>query len=136
MIKEAYCSYELSKLLREKGFDEECIGYYVEHDPKAIRYSFLQETNSTWEERCCSAPSHQLALAWLREVHNLFLDVGFGKDFEGNFLYMVDIYDLTNDAVDGVYRPIIEADDYLKNNPKTPEEAIESAIFYVLNNCL
>ena len=28
MIKEAYCSFEVAKLLKEKGFDEVCDLYY------------------------------------------------------------------------------------------------------------
>lgn len=28
MIKEAYCSFEVAKLLKEKGFNEEVISYY------------------------------------------------------------------------------------------------------------
>ena len=30
MIQEAYVSFEISKLLKEKGFDEVCLWYYQE----------------------------------------------------------------------------------------------------------
>ena len=44
MIKEDYVSYEVAKLLKEKGFDEEC-GYFL--------------------------PTHQMAMKWLREEKSL-----------------------------------------------------------------
>ena len=75
-------------------------------------------------------------MTWLRETHNLFIRVEFGNDNKGNFLYMADIYDLTNDAVDGLYKPIVEANDYLFKNPKTYEEAVEAALKYTLENLI
>ena len=67
MIKEAYCSYEISKFLKEKGFNWDCITYYVDSKPNDVKYSMLFENNTTWEERCCSASTHQMAMAWLRK---------------------------------------------------------------------
>lgn len=136
MIKEAYCSYEVSKFLKEKGFNWDCITYYVDSEPNDVKYSMLFENNTTWEERCCSAPTHQMAMAWLRERYNLFFGIGFGNDCNGKFLYMIDIYDLTNNAVNGKYKPIVEADDYLTDNPKTYEDAVEAALKYTLENLI
>lgn len=31
MIKEAYCSFEVSKLLKEKGFDAQCRAAYTDY---------------------------------------------------------------------------------------------------------
>ena len=70
-IKEDYVSFEVAGLLKEKEFDWECIGYYVNDEPDDVKYSFLCETNSIWEARCYSAPTIQMAIKWLREVHNI-----------------------------------------------------------------
>ena len=67
MTQEDYCSFEVSKLLKEKGFNWDCITYYVDSEPDDVKYSMLFENNTTWEERCCSAPTHQMAMKWLRE---------------------------------------------------------------------
>ena len=75
MIQEAYVSFEIAKHLKEKGFDWECIGYYVDDEPNDVKYSLLGETNSTWESRCCSAPTLQMAMKWLREVYKLHITV-------------------------------------------------------------
>lgn len=48
MIKEAYCSLEVAKLLEEKGFNKD----YPKGDCTQI------------------ACTHQMATAWLREIHN------------------------------------------------------------------
>jgi hypothetical protein len=55
MIKEAYCSYEIYKLLRKKEFDG------VIH--------------ATYDDKGYIQPSitHQMACAWLREKHNILI---------------------------------------------------------------
>lgn len=66
MDNKFYVSYEVAKLLKEKGYDRECISYYYD-DGKEIDYSFCGERNSTWEERCVSAPTKAEAIDWLDE---------------------------------------------------------------------
>lgn len=65
MDKKFYVSFEVARLLKEKGYDEECFSYYYD-DGKEIDYSFCGgERNSTWEERCVSAPTKAEAIDWL-----------------------------------------------------------------------
>ena len=73
MIKEAYCSYEVAKLLKEKGFDIPCYGRY------SVR---SQEFHLDTTKPCnnggisqYSAPTHQMAMAWLREVYNIHIAI-------------------------------------------------------------
>ena len=70
MIKEAYCSFEVSKLLKEKGFNERSSASY---DLKGQ----LQEGYGYWNKTPIwyAAPTHQMAMAWLREVHNLNIGI-------------------------------------------------------------
>lgn len=53
MIEERRCSYEVCKLLHEKGFDVKCTDWYWENNI------------NIWK------PTHQMAMKWLREVYNL-----------------------------------------------------------------
>lgn len=62
MTQEDYCSFEIAELLKEKGFNWDCITYYVDSESNDVKYSMLFENNTTWEERCCSAPTHQMAM--------------------------------------------------------------------------
>lgn len=76
MIQEAYCSFEISNLLKKKGFDELCIFKYNSEGIKVKAGKAIDEwSNTELEESECSAPTHQMAMAWLREVHNIFIDI-------------------------------------------------------------
>jgi hypothetical protein len=64
MNSKFYVSLEAARLLKEKGYDRECIAYY--HDNcREVDYSFCGERNSTWEGRCVSAPTKAEAIDWL-----------------------------------------------------------------------
>lgn len=64
MNSKFYVSLEVARLLKEKGYDRECISYY--HDNcREVDYSFCGERNSTWEKRCVSAPTKAEAIDWL-----------------------------------------------------------------------
>ena len=64
MIKEDYVSFEIAKLLNKKGFDCECIGYYVYYEPNNVKYSLLGKTNSTWGKDVYSAPGKFITLIY------------------------------------------------------------------------
>lgn len=133
-ITEDYVSLETAKLLNDKGFGEPTIGTYNIESKNPILIE--RPIRAIHCEAIISAPTLQMAMKWLREVHHLYIDVGFGNDYKGEFLYMGDIYDLTKDAIYAKYKPIIEADDYLFDNPKNYEEACEAAIKYCLENLI
>ena len=79
MIEEVYCSFEVAKLLKEKGFDTP-VNYeyhYIlkvpnfhrkKHNFNGIEYS---NCSSEWY----SAPTHQMAMKWLREVYGLSVEI-------------------------------------------------------------
>jgi hypothetical protein len=64
MESKFYVSLEAARLLREKGYDRECIFYYYDNC-REVDYSFWGERNSTLEERCVSAPTKAEAIDWL-----------------------------------------------------------------------
>ena len=77
MIKEAYCSYEVSKLLKEKGFKGECIAYYSKYKDNNLnlyrwrnRQTYVNVRNNSYT----LVPTHQMAMRWLREVHGLSVE--------------------------------------------------------------
>lgn len=79
MVKEAYVSFETAKLLKEKGFDEVCIGFYTPE--KELHLTLLGESNSIWKDASISAPTQQMAMRWLREECLMDCFVG-AKAFE------------------------------------------------------
>lgn len=59
MINEDYCSFEVAKLLKEKGFNYQGFDY-IDFEGEVIK-----------QDR----PTHQMAMKWLREVHNIYIDI-------------------------------------------------------------
>lgn len=123
-----YVSYGVARLLKEKGFDCECIGYYVDHEPNVVHYSFCGETNSTWGSRSCSAPTCQMAMRWLREVYKIFVEIGVSVDLNGEYHYGFRL-------LNSICKDILKPKDLVKIGFKdTYEKACEEAIKYCLMN--
>lgn len=73
MIQEAYVSFEVAKLLKEKGFDQETTKRY---DPSGKLYSYYQNVTVIPKgEAYVCAPTQQMACEWLRQEHNLSVEV-------------------------------------------------------------
>lgn len=122
MIKEDYVSFEVAKLLKEKGFDWDCITYYVDYEPNDVKYSMLFENNTTWEKRCYSAPTHQMVCKWLREVYHWHIAIE-----RGPIGYHINITSVPNGIVCYI-TPEITGNRYVN----IYEEAVEAALKYTL----
>ena len=137
MIKEAYCSYEISKLLKEKGFPQEYDIYhsmvYNEEnyedeyevqrmvlETRPVKAGTLSSYPIGVPEPKCYCPTHQMACAWLREVKsiNIFI-LPLRKGYT---------YSLYNNTGALTLKEIREYSTY--------ENATEEAIKYVLENLL
>lgn len=71
-IKEDYISFETAKLLKEKGFNEKCLAHWFIGTERNFSVS---STPCNWNEiktdlDWLSCPTLQMAMKWLREVHN------------------------------------------------------------------
>lgn len=77
MITEDYVNYETAKLLKEKGFDEECWCWYEEDGyfkDSNDDYGFQSNLDHVSDDFICSAPTLQMTMKWLREKHNLSIE--------------------------------------------------------------
>lgn len=117
MIQEAYVSFETAKLLKEKGFDGEFHKHYWGYEEGR---EFLTE-GSFNSEYDYPAPTQQVTMRWLREVHSIFLSIQQHIDMS----YVWYIY------ADGVPRG---CDRESHNN--SYEDACEAAIKYCLTNLI
>ena len=140
MIQEAYVSFETAKLLREKGFDEDIDLWYDEKGDKFFKYHY--EIKKDWRVRqnqqVYQCPTQQMAMRWLREVHNIVICAEIGNENDkGNTNYSNPdrwhwFFDLTNEK--GV---VIEPEsDYILNEFDSYEDAVEAAIKYCLTNLI
>ena len=114
MIQEAYVSFETAKLLKEKGFGEYTLGFYKDNEKKLDFDRFADDWN-TKHVGYIAAPTHQMALKWLREVHNIYIMVEHNKLLTPPFWFKLDDY--TSDSLYTTY-----------------EQACEDAIEYCLEN--
>ena len=126
MITEDYCSYEVAKLLKEKGFDEQCRAAYTNYGKLFTTQIQQYVTNvicskgTLWD---CTAPTLQMAMKWLREEHSIAIEPMLLS--HGWFCQIEKILE------DFCKEYIYETDNY-----KTYEEAVESALKYCLENLI
>ena len=128
MITEDFCSFEVSKLLKEKGFDELCIFKYNSEGVRMKAGVAIDEwQNSELDDDECSCPSQSMVMKWLREVHGIFIAIN-NDDLDFNW----QCYDLINrgSALD----PKILSESYA--GYKTYEKTVEAALKYSLENLL
>ena len=90
MITEDYCSFEVSKLLKEKGFDGECSRFYMPTGNGRWKYAHYHDFDISDRIDC---PTHQMAMSWLREEHNIFIEIGTSIDLNGKYHFNYTILD-------------------------------------------
>jgi hypothetical protein len=134
MIKEAYVSFEVAKLLKEKGFDEPTLTFYIPFEggevkfnigSNEIHYNTLNEY--PW---IIAAPTHQMACAYLREKHNILISIIPQEVKVGVSKLCYAIYRIAGE----VYIPLYNG--FINNLVDSYEDAVETAIKYSLENLL
>ena len=125
MITEDYISFETAKLLKEKGFDVYVRSYYEKNEYKTKEE--FSKNNALWNWNISSfrysAPTLQMAMKWLREVHNLLILISVDNMVSG---YEWSIY----------YTDSHEITPYAESGYKSYEDACEAAIRYCLENLI
>ena len=142
MITEDYVSYEVAKLLKDKGFPQtRILGdfitnmiYKVKTNESGKHSLLLQYPDRRYnKDRYIAAPTYQMAMKWLRKKHNLSIDVCTIQGREVS--YMFNIWDFSsihdNKFIGGTFDLREQLYDF-----KAPEEAAETAIKYCLENLI
>lgn len=127
-ISEDYCSFEVAKLLKGKGFDVPTTGYYrITGDRAFFGHAAFRHNNDKENETAggmthVAMPTHSLAVKWIRENFGLYI-------------YLISPTPKTN-----WIGCIIKIGDYAPENTtdmfKSPEEATEAALRYTLENLI
>lgn len=118
----AIISFELAKMLKEKGFDIKCLICYLEDGSKQLSSGdegdFEKYNHNLWDNY--SAPTIAEVVMWLYEKHGIWIEV-IETDLFDKFFFQIKRKDNTR----------------LKNGDyNSPTEAYESAIKYVLTNLI
>lgn len=106
-MKDVIVSFNVAKLAKEKGFNEETLHFYtkpnskifgideknrnylIKNIPKKL-YTFGEHTVLRIEN-LFNAPSQSILQKWLRDVHNLHIDVCFLDHVFGYFFKITDM---------------------------------------------
>ena len=122
-ITEDYVSFETAKLLKEKGFRCATLHYYYDKDGDLLFSAWRIDAGKNE----FVAPTLQMAMRWLREVHSLYIDIvtSFSQD---GICYTFSCFN-TMDLIQGT-----KGTSY--HEYQTYEEACEAAIKYCLENLI
>lgn len=130
IVTEDFVSFETARLIKEKGFNEKVICYYDDGGSLNLnKFVEFQCCNQGYGSSVFAAPTLQMVCKWLREVHNINIEVFVIKNYDKKICeYMYTIMDLnfpsSDDGIDCC------------NKHKTYEQACEEAIKYCLENLI
>lgn len=130
MNEEQYVSFEVAKLLKEKGFTEFCLYYYQGDNP--IRTCSQDRSCYEWNnnhigEEWYSAPTQQMACDWVEEAYGFFIEISRSRDRKGNYHYFYMILDKTCKYASSATKD---------NDYSSKFDAVESALEYVLTKLI
>lgn len=122
MITEDYVSYEIAKLLKEKGMDKSCFYHYV------------QKNNKDGTSEMVTSCTLQMAMKWLREVHNIHINLDIHwLDFANSKGWMYVIETILKNGIEFVD---CKGDENDKTFYSSYEQACEEALKYCLTNLI
>lgn len=136
MITEDYVSFETAKLLKEKGFNEKCSALYTFWFDEVEGPKEDEAENWNIEPKYFSAPTLQMAMKWLREVHHLFIGCEPRLSFTDFYWITANIYRVRKKS--SLYHTE-DVDDYhcvASCDSHSYEKACEEAIKYCLENLI
>lgn len=137
MIKEAFVSFEVAKILKEKGFHEPCIATYNSKTKKFHVEELYLDWSTQWESYI-SVPTHQMVMSWLREVYHIEISIAFGFPFvdgKKQYKYFWSIIKVCDNHLEFPMDDPNSAS-YNEEIADSYENAIESALKYCLEKII
>jgi len=124
-------SYAIAKLLKEKGFDDECKYYYDENEELTFHIGYIGDIWKNSEIKdglpytkenspCISAPTIADVVMWLYEKHGIWIEI-IETDLFQKYFFQLKRKDGTR-LKDGDF--------------DTPSESYEAAFEYALNKLI
>ena len=145
-IKEDYVSFEVAKMLKDKGFDGDTSSCYILEDgthhimsDKVVQSEYYESQDSNEHGHLIQAPTHQMAMKWLREMHKIQICVEQNPYDAWHYwgFSMSYIDEKINELPNPTQAFIHICPTKIPNNCyKTYEEAVEAALKYTLENLI
>jgi hypothetical protein len=138
-ITEDFCSYEVAKLLKEKGFDGLCYCHeFTDYEGNFTTYHTEYPENWNQSEPCVSIPTLGMAMKWLREIYHLEINITFGFPFiDGKQQYKY-FWSIVRVCDNHLEYPMDDPNSAFYNEEMADsfEEAVEAALKYCLENLI
>lgn len=146
MITEDFVSFESAKLLKEKGFD----AVKCQNSPHFSYNIDGQFSGPSWDSKY-NAPTLQMAMKWLREIHNVLIVVDYEWECDTTPYYFkiyrlgengkperVAVKGVSYDKDDNPKEHIVGYRDWERSygDYSTYEQACEAGIKYCLENLI
>ena len=132
-MKDDYVSFEIAKLLKEKGFDGDTSSCYILEDSthhimydKVVQSEYYESQDSNEHGHLIQAPTHQMAMKWLREK-GIYITIVYGDYPSLNKVFWTPQID----SLEGFDLPNSFYEEYDKY-----EVAVEAALKYSLENLI
>lgn len=148
IITEDYVSFEIAKLLKEKGFPQKYDIFHgfvynekdYEHEyeiqrmvlqKRTVKAGTLSNYPAGIPDPKCFCPTLQMAMKWLRVVHKIIIsfNASFANSIEQHISWNIRINSLKSLNDEEHFEPI-----YINTKSEIFEEACEAAIKYCLEN--
>ena len=134
-IQESYCNFEVSKLLKEKGFiPAKYFGYITSfYHPKTkniLRYGMTGK--SRIENLIYAVPQH-IAIEWIRVNFDFHINTFYSYNDKKQYGWAISKINIIEE---NDYSPWISEFEGDKHFWDTPQEAAEAGIEYVLTNLI
>jgi hypothetical protein len=128
-MKQQFVPYEIAVMLKEKGFDEPCLGYYTQYTGTEVENHLSYVSNHISENHNSNittppwytgvdvtAPLWQQVIDWFREKHNLIMWVEARYCFKKKYFWFIhfdvlikdDIFDLHIETYEEARQAVIE----------------------------
>ena len=129
-MKEAYCSEKVSELLKKKRFDEPCMAFWeYELYEYSLYLAGYPMSNSELEKELVdgwSAPTHQMAMAWLREKYDLHI-LAYPYKADTQRKWCCQVFKTYN---------LLGCEKYTDETLNSYNEAVETAFKFTLENLI
>ena len=132
-MEQLFIPYEIAKLLKQKGFEWNCFGYWI----KSKNSNKAQLTiGDNFNEEEIDAPLYQQVVDWFREKHSFWIQITwYWKDYKNSdeILWSASIENIGNK---GEFFPYENKDEIFRSlmGFNSPNEAYNKVFEYCLNN--
>lgn len=136
---DAYVGFEIAKLLKENGFNEECEYCYAYFDDNDVRVFELRPNKNAQNltENRYPFVTQQCAMAWLRKGKNIFIEM----KRDNQYYLGMPVIPMTKEDKERGHKPLYyanvlneKANFISTEKKKSYEEAVEEALKIALKN--